>query len=59
MTFVEFFAEYEARRPAQKGDYAGGMTRGDIDKIRADAAKHRRELAKIRAKQNVTSPAKA
>ena len=57
MTVSEIVCIWEAKRPAMKGDYAGGMTEGDIEQIRADAAAHREELARIRAQKNVTPPA--
>lgn len=29
----EWFAEYEMNRPRTKGDYAGNLTRGDVDEL--------------------------
>jgi len=55
MTISEFFAEYEIRRPAQKGDYAGGMTVGDIEQIKAEAAKSRTMKARAKARQDVAT----
>ena len=35
MTFSEWLCEYEWKRPRQEGDYAGKLTRGAIDEIKA------------------------
>ena len=51
MTICEFFLEYEHRRPAQPGDYAGSLTRGALDEIRADMQ------AQKKARMNVITPA--
>lgn len=34
MTLPELLAEAEARRGPQDGDYAGGMTRGEVEELR-------------------------
>lgn len=49
MSMYEFILEFETRRPHAKTDYAGGMTEGDIEAIKAEAAKAR---AKREAKKN-------
>jgi hypothetical protein len=35
MTFSEWFAEYEQNRPKMRGDFAGGLTQGDVDRLSA------------------------
>jgi hypothetical protein len=35
MTVAEIMLEWEAKRPRQKGDYAGSLTQGDVDDLRA------------------------
>ena len=35
MTLPELLLEVEARRDRGKGDYAGNLTRGDLDDLRA------------------------
>lgn len=34
MTICEFLVLFEAKRPDQEGDYAGRLTRGDLDELR-------------------------
>ena len=34
MTLSEWLLEYEHRRPKQDGDYAGGLTQGEVDRLR-------------------------
>lgn len=41
MTVYELVLEFEMRRPHAPTDYAGGMTEGDIESIKAEAAKAR------------------
>ncbi len=35
MTMAEWFLLYEHHRPRQKGDYAGNLTRADVDRLSA------------------------
>jgi hypothetical protein len=35
MTVSEFMAEAEYHRPKEKGDYAGSLTRGDVEELAA------------------------
>ena len=37
MTFPEWFCEADARRDRSRGDYAGKLTRGDVDELQAIA----------------------
>ncbi|BAQ67204.1 DNA polymerase alpha, subunit B [Rhodovulum sulfidophilum] len=46
--------EFEWRRPAAKGDYAGGMTEGDLQAIEEESARLR---AKVKAKRDAISQA--
>lgn len=32
-TICEWWLEYEFNRPKDKGDYAGNLTRGDVDEL--------------------------
>lgn len=54
MTVHELVLEFETRRPHAPTDYAGGMTEGDIEAIKAEAAKARAERE---AKRNGTEAA--
>lgn len=38
MSFPEWFCEAEARRDRQRGDYAGTLTRSDVDELTLIAA---------------------
>lgn len=53
MTVSEILHEYEWRRPSQKGDYAGGMTVGEIEGIKEQSAKLR---AKRKASRDGAKP---
>jgi hypothetical protein len=35
MTMYELLLEYEVKRPRQRSDYAGSLTQGDVDELRA------------------------
>lgn len=35
MTMREFLVEWEHHRPREKGDYAGSLTRGDVERLEA------------------------
>jgi len=48
LTISEILYEYESRRPNMKGDYAGGMTEGELESIREESAALREHLRKIR-----------
>ncbi len=43
MTMAEFILEFETRRPHAPTDYAGGLTEGDLEAIKEEAAKARAE----------------
>lgn len=53
MTVSEILTEYEMRRPANSGDYAGGMTEGDLRSIRSEAAELK---AKMESRDSGAAP---
>lgn len=55
MTMREFYLEYEQRRPAQPGDYANGMTLGDIESIKAEGQALMERMERRKAAQNVAT----
>lgn len=48
MTIAEIAVYFEAKRGSQKGDYAGGMTEGDLEEISAEAQALRQKIRKAR-----------